>query len=68
MDRKMKELNVLIEVLERDLEVMSSLPMILTTNPPRCLQDEKRQEIETLKKALEIVESYHSNLVESCLI
>lgn len=64
----MKELEVLIDVLERDLEIVSRLPMIVTGNPPRCLQDEKRQEIETLKSAFEIVEKYHSQLIEGCLI
>lgn len=64
----MKELEILIECLERDLEIISRIPMILTTNPPRCLQDEKRKEIEICKSALEVVKNYHSQLIEGCLI
>jgi len=65
---EMKELEILIETIERDLEILSRLPMIMTKNPPRCLQDEKRKEIETIKSAIEIFERYKSCLIEAGLI
>lgn len=57
----MEEFETLLQVLERELEVISSLP-------ESQLHFQRRIEIQRIKDALEVMDNYRSQLIEGGLI